>query len=82
MMHAHRTSRLISALVVAGATMLAISTAQAAMAPATASDFATPDVQTVGCLLGAHVGPVGACIGGHHHHHHCWINRWGHRVCD
>jgi hypothetical protein len=32
-------------------------------------------------LLGAHVGPVGACIGGYHHRH-CWINRWGHRVCN
>jgi hypothetical protein len=29
--------------------------------------------------VGAHVGPVGVGIGVRHH---CWINRYGHRVCN
>jgi hypothetical protein len=45
--------------------------------------------------VGAHVGPVGAGIGIHGAgvhvgpigigigvHHHCWINHYGHRVCN
>jgi hypothetical protein len=81
MMLSHRTGRCFAALIVAGATMLAITNAQAAMTPAPVGVYATEDVQPAGCLLGAHVGPLGACIGGYHHHH-CWINRWGHRVGD
>lgn len=73
-------SRIIASLVVAGGISLAASAAQAAMAPAPAASTVASDVQDVGCLLGAHVGPLGACIGGYRHH--CWIDRWGHRHCN
>jgi hypothetical protein len=73
-------SRIIASLVVAGGISLAAGAAEAAMAPAPVAGYVTSDVQDVGCLLGAHVGPVGACVGGYRHH--CWINRWGHRVCN
>jgi len=72
----------LASLVVAGAMLLAPVTAQAAMSPAPVGAYAASDVQNVGCLLGAHVGPLGACIGGTGYRHHCWINRWGHRVCN
>ena len=73
-------SRIIASLVVAGGLSLAASAADAAMAPAPASAYVASDIQDAGCLLGAHVGPLGACIGGYRHH--CWINRYGRRVCN
>lgn len=73
---------MFASLVIAGTMALASSAAQAAMAPAPAGAYVVADVQNVGCLLGAHVGPVGACVGGTGYRHHCWINRWGHRVCN
>ncbi|WP_158813187.1 hypothetical protein [Methylocapsa sp. S129] len=78
----HRIGRSLAALALAGATILAASTAQAAMAPAPVSVYAASDIESAGCLLGAHVGPLGACVGGYHHDRHCWVNRWGHRVCN
>jgi hypothetical protein len=71
---------IFASLLAAGALSFAATAAEAAMAPAPASAVVASDVQDVGCLLGAHVGPVGACVGGYRHH--CWINRWGHRVCN
>lgn len=73
--------RSFAALVAAGAMVLVATTAQASISPAPASTYQNPDVQNVACLLGAHIGPAGVCIGGYHHRH-CWINRWGHRVCN
>src|SRR5580658_10070035 len=52
----------LASVVVAGAMLLAPVTAQAAMSPAPLGAYAASDVQNVGCLLGAHVGPLGACI--------------------
>ncbi|MGA2794635.1 MAG: hypothetical protein ABSE69_14105 [Roseiarcus sp.] len=72
----------LASLVAAGFMFLAPTSVQAAMAPAPAGVYAASDVQNVGCLLGAHVGPVGACVGGYGYRHHCWINRFGHRVCN
>jgi hypothetical protein len=72
----------LASLVIAGAMFLAPVTAEAAMSPAPVGAYAASDVQNVGCLLGAHVGPVGACVGGTGYRHRCWINRWGHRVCN
>ena len=81
--------RSLAALAGAGAVFLAVTTAQAAMLPAPAEQYSTPDIQLAWCAVGAHIGPLGACIGGpgyYHHrgywHRHCWINRWGHRVCN
>jgi hypothetical protein len=67
----------------AGATTaLLIATAgQASIMPSSLGANTQSGVQTVGCLLGAHVGPLGACIGGTRVHH-CWINRFGNRVCN
>ena len=79
MMSREFIGRSFGTLVAAGTLFLAATTAQAAMLPAPVS--AGSDVQTVACLLGAHVGPAGVCIGGYHHHH-CWINHWGRRVCN
>jgi hypothetical protein len=36
--------------------------------------------------VGAHIGPLGACLGGedrdhHRDHRNCWINHRGERVC-
>ena len=75
---------LFASLVAAGAISLAPTAVQAAMAPAPASAYVASDVRDVGCLVGAHVGPLGACIGGYGYgyRHHCWINRWGNRVCN
>jgi hypothetical protein len=79
--------RFLAAL--AGAMVLAATTAQAAMLPAPAAEYSTPDIQLAWCAVGAHIGPLGACIGGPGYyghrgygHRHCWINRWGHRVCN
>jgi len=75
--------RSLAALAGAGALFLAATTASAGMLPAPAEPYSTrPDIQMAWCAVGAHIGPVGACIGGFHRWHHCWINRWGHRVCN
>ena len=71
----------------AASAMLATATiAQAAVAPAPGSLYSTSDIQTVDCAVGAHIGPLGACIGGddrdhHRDHRHCWTNDRGERVC-
>jgi hypothetical protein len=52
-----------AALVGAGAILASASATQATMLPA--SRFATPYVQPVNCAIGAHIGPLGACIIGH-----------------
>jgi hypothetical protein len=73
-----------SRVALAAGVMLATATiAQAALAPAPASSYSAPDIHTVGCVVGAQLGPLGACIGGYHHHHHrhCWTNDRGERVC-
>jgi hypothetical protein len=73
----------LASLLVAGAMLLAPASANA-MSPAPIGAYAASDVQNVGCLLGAHIGPLGACVGGYGYgyRHHCWINRWGNRVCN
>ena len=68
------------------AAMLAtITIAQAALAPAPAFLYSPPDIQTVECAVGAHLGPLGACLGEHREHHRdhrdCWTNDQGERVC-
>jgi hypothetical protein len=50
-------------LVGAGAMLPSVAAAQATMLPV--SHYATPDVQYVDCAVGAHIGPLGACILGH-----------------
>jgi hypothetical protein len=71
----------------AASMLLAAATiAQAAVAPMSGSLYSTPDIQTVDCAVGAHIGPLGACIGGddqdhHRDHRHCWTNDRGERVC-
>ena len=72
----------LAALVAAGAMLLSAAISQAAMAPAPNASYAGSDIQLAWCAVGAHIGPVGACIGHVHRYHHCWINRWGHRVCN
>jgi len=54
----------LAALAGAGAMILAATTAQAAMLPAPAGRYSTPDVQLAWCSVGAHIGPLGACMGG------------------
>ncbi|MGA2045871.1 MAG: hypothetical protein ABSG83_21190 [Roseiarcus sp.] len=75
------TSLCAAAAMGIGLLVAASATAQAAMAPAPAALASNPQVQPAGCFLGAHVGPLGGCVGGYHHRH-CWIDRWGHRRCD
>ncbi|MFZ1965124.1 MAG: hypothetical protein WAU78_16960 [Roseiarcus sp.] len=70
----------------AGVMLATVTIAQAALAPAPAFPYSVPDVQTVECVVGAHIGPLGACIGGEHRDHHrdhrnCWTNNRGERVC-
>jgi len=75
----------LAALVAGGAMLLSAAISQAAMAPAPGAGYAGSDIQLAFCAVGAHVGPVGACIGSYHHYHgynHCWYNHWGHRVCN
>jgi hypothetical protein len=77
--------RSLAALAGAGAMFLAATASQAAILPSPTEQNSTPDIQLAWCAVGAHIGPVGACIGGpgyYHHYHHCWINHWGHRVCN
>ena len=81
MISVNRISHCFAALALAGTVLLGASVAQAAMSPAAVDAQPDSEIQTVGCLLGAHVGPVGGCIGGYHHRH-CWIDHWGHRVCN
>ncbi len=52
-----------AALVGAGAMLASVATTQATMLPV--SHYATPYVQHVDCAIGAHIGPLGACIIGH-----------------
>lgn len=52
--------RSAAALVGTGALLASVATSQAAMLPV--SHLATPYVQYVDCAIGAHVGPLGACI--------------------
>jgi len=54
---------LTAALVGAGAMLASVAATQATMLPV--SRYATPDVQPVDCAIGAHIGPLGACIIGH-----------------
>ena len=52
-----------AALVGAGAILASVGATQATMLPV--SHYATPYVQHVDCAVGAHIGPLGACIIGH-----------------
>jgi len=77
----------LATLVAAGAMLLTSATAEAAMAPTSSGQYAPPDIQSAWCALGAHIGPVGACIGGGRgwgpgYRRHCWHNRWGRWVCN
>jgi hypothetical protein len=70
----------------AGALLATATFAQAAVLPASAPSYSPSDIQTIDCAVGAHIGPLGACIGGddrdhHHYHHKCWTNDRGERVC-
>src|ERR1019366_2363833 len=70
----------------AGMMLATVTIAQAAVAPAPGSLYSAPDIQTVECAVGAHIGPLGACIGGEDRDHHrdhrkCWTNDRGVRVC-
>jgi hypothetical protein len=49
-----------AALVGAGAMLASATGAQATMLPV--SHYATPYVHQVDCAIGAHIGPLGACI--------------------
>ena len=55
--------RSAAALVGAGALLVSVATTQATMLPV--SRYATPNVHYVDCAIGAHIGPLGACIIGH-----------------
>jgi len=81
----HLLRCLVGALA-AAALLSATSLANAAIAPPAPKQFANPEVQSVWCALGAHIGPLGACIGGYgwgprYHYRHCWYDHWGRRVC-
>ena len=70
----------------AGVMLATVVMAQAAVAPAAGSLYSTSDIQTVECAVGAHIGPLGACIGGEDRDHHrdhrdCWTNDRGERIC-
>jgi hypothetical protein len=52
-----------AALVGAGAVFASVGATQATMLPV--SHYATPDLVQVDCAIGAHIGPLGACIIGH-----------------
>ncbi len=70
----------------AGALLATLTIAQAAITPAPGALYSPSDIQTVECAVGAHIGPLGACIVGddrdhHHYHHNCWTNDRGERVC-
>ena len=76
----------MAALVAAGAIFSASIAADAAMAPISVGQYATPDVHSAWCAVGAHIGPLGACIGGPGwgpgYHRHCWHTQWGRWVCN
>jgi hypothetical protein len=75
-------SRSLAALVAASAMLLSTAISQAAMAPAPGATYAPSDIHLAWCAVGAHIGPVGACIGSYHRWRHCWYNRWGRQVCN
>jgi hypothetical protein len=52
-----------AALVAASAMLASVGATQATMLPV--SHYAAPYVQHVDCAIGAHIGPLGACIIGH-----------------
>jgi hypothetical protein len=56
----------LAAIAGGGAMLLAATTVQAAMAPSPVGSYEPSDVQVIGCDVGVHVGPIGACAGGHH----------------
>lgn len=87
----------LGALVAGGAMLLAASTANAAMAPAPAAHYSSPDVQLAWCAAGFHVGPVGACVAGGPGwrgpgwrrpgywgpgYRHCWRGYYGRLHCN
>lgn len=80
MMTIRKLTGACAAALMAAGLLTAATTAEAAMAPVFPA-ASNAEIQTVGCFLGAHLGPLGACIGGGYHRRHCWINRWGHRRC-
>jgi hypothetical protein len=54
------------AAAIVGAGMI-LASAQAAMLPV--PHYATPSVHQIDCAVGAHLGPLGACIGGSDDNH-------------
>ena len=76
----------LAAFAAASAMWLAATTGQAAILPASPGAYSAPNVQLAWCAIGAHIGPLGACVGGPGYrpgyYHHCWHNRWGQRVCN
>ncbi|MGO8800301.1 MAG: hypothetical protein ACLQE9_02920 [Roseiarcus sp.] len=83
----------VGALVGAGAMVLAMTTADAAMAPSPAARYSTPEVQLAWCAAGFHVGPVGACVAGgpgpgyygrpgYWGPRHCWRGYYGALHCN
>jgi len=75
----------LAAFAAAGAMLLAATTGQAAILPASPGAYSAP-VHLAWCAIGAHIGPLGACVGGPGwgpgYYHHCWHNRWGQRICN
>ena len=67
----------LAALVGAGAIVLSATAAGAAMSPATFD--ASSSVHRVDCAVGAHLGPLGACVFGEPEHHDVIIE---HRSAD
>jgi hypothetical protein len=51
-----------AAIVGAGTILASVAVAQAAMLPV--PQYATPYVQHIDCAVGAHLGPLGACVVG------------------
>jgi hypothetical protein len=80
------TGRALGSLVGVGLALIAASSAEAAMSPSDGNRYSTPDVHMAWCAVGAHIGPIGGCIGGPGYgpgwRRHCWINHWGRRVCN
>ena len=70
------------AAALAGATMLAVSSAPASAftvpSPSAAPSVASADVDQVWWDRWGRWHPGRRH---HHHHHHCWVGRWGHWHC-